>query len=78
VVDTFTTDAALGGVGFSGATCVICGISFDATDGAAIFSSANGYEFFNYKTNKITNTVPGTVAENFGYNPVTNQIWSPT
>ncbi|MFN2527743.1 MAG: hypothetical protein ABR584_03405 [Candidatus Baltobacteraceae bacterium] len=78
VISTYTTDAPTGGVSFSGATCIICGISFDAADNVAVFSSGKGYEFFNYKNSTITNTISGSVAENFGYNAVTNQIWSPT
>ncbi len=76
-----TTDAPSGGVTDSGGTCVICGIEYDDTDDAYIIATANGYEVYTSPTeNSYTQrawTIPGNVAENFGYNAVTNTILSP-
>jgi hypothetical protein len=77
LVRSITTDAAAL-FGTSGGSCYICGISWDPTDKALLISTADGYELYDPVTgNKIGTTIPATVAENFGYNPATNQIWSP-
>lgn len=62
----------------SGGECYICGVAWDAQDKAVLISTTNGYEFYDPVTgNQVRATIPLTVAENFGYNPTTNQIWSP-
>ncbi len=76
-----TTDAPAAGVSNSGGTCIICGIEYDDTDDAYIIATANGYEVYTSPTENSyiqhAWTIPGNVAENFGYNPVTNMILSP-
>ena len=76
-----TTDAPLSGVSNSGGTCVICGIEYDDADDAYIIATGNGYEVYTSPTEPVYNqhgwTIFGNVAENFGYNPVTNTIMSP-
>ncbi|HET6895736.1 MAG TPA: hypothetical protein VFH72_10185 [Candidatus Baltobacteraceae bacterium] len=62
----------------SGGECYICGVAWDPQDKAVLISTTNGYEFYDPVTgNQVRATIPLTVAENFGYNPTTNQIWSP-
>lgn len=78
LVNTVTTDATTGPVSWSGGNCYICGISWDPKDNAVLISTANGYEFYDPSTGKqVRTTIPVPIAENFGYNPATNQIWSP-
>ncbi|MHB8148279.1 MAG: hypothetical protein ACYDGM_13615 [Vulcanimicrobiaceae bacterium] len=80
-VRSITTDATTSGVSFSGATCYICGVAWDPKDNAIIISTANGYEFYDPGTasgKQVIATIPAPISENFGYNPVTDQIWSPT
>ena len=78
---TFTTDATVG-VGFSGGTFDITGIVYDGTDSAVVISSSVGYEMYGPTTPfsqiKVIDTAPAGPAENFGYNPTTDQVWSPT
>jgi hypothetical protein len=74
-----TTDAPSSGVSFSGAICTICGIAFDPIDDAFIISTANGYELWPRTPGASApiKTLPAPVSENFGYNALTNQIFSP-
>lgn len=77
LANTITTDATQL-FGSSGGECYLCGVAWDPKDQAVIVSTANGYEFYDPNTgNQVRATIPVTIAENFGYNPVTNQIWSP-
>ena len=62
----------------SGGECYLCGLAWDPKDGAIVVSTNNGYEFYDPNTGaQVKPTIPVTIAENFGYNPTTNQIWSP-
>jgi hypothetical protein len=74
-----TTDAPSPGVDFSGAVCVICGIAYDSTDSVLILSTAKGYEAYPTTAGSTTPllTVPAQISENFGYDSVSNQIFSP-
>jgi hypothetical protein len=77
LVKSITTDAATL-FSTSGGSCYICGVVWDPTDKALIVSTPNGYEFYDPNTaTQVRPTIPATVAENFGYNSATNQIWSP-
>jgi hypothetical protein len=78
LLGTTTTDAPSTGVSFSGATCVICGIAFDPTDNAFIISTANGYELWSTSPGATVplKTIPAPISENFGYNAITDQIFS--
>lgn len=77
LVNSIPTDAA-SLVSSSGGECYICGVAWDPKDKAILISTSNGYEFYDPATGKQARaTIPVTVAENFGYNPTTNQIWSP-
>ncbi|MBV8245603.1 MAG: hypothetical protein JOZ38_06760, partial [Candidatus Eremiobacteraeota bacterium] len=71
----FTTDAPAGGVPYSAGSCTICGALFDPTDKAVVISTGNGYELYNSSGTKLK-TIAAPVAENFGYNASTNQIFS--
>ncbi|HZY99863.1 MAG TPA: hypothetical protein VFE36_09850 [Candidatus Baltobacteraceae bacterium] len=73
-----TTDAPLAGVSFSGATCIICGIAFDPNDDAFIIATAKGYELWPVAPGATVpmKTLPAPISENFGYNALTNQIFS--
>jgi hypothetical protein len=76
---TFTTDATTG-FGYSGfGANDISGIVYDGTDSAVIIATDAGYELYSGTSPfaKIKG-IAGTPAENFGYNPITNQVWSPT
>lgn len=74
---TITTDAAQLFTS-SGGTCYLCGVAWDPKDNAVLVSTANGYEFYDPLSGKqVRATIPAPIAENFGYNPSTNQIWSP-
>ncbi|HET9095182.1 MAG TPA: hypothetical protein VFN37_00860 [Candidatus Baltobacteraceae bacterium] len=62
----------------SGGDCYLCGIAWDPNDSAVLVSTLNGYEFYDPVAGKQSRaTIPAPIAENFGYNPATNQIWSP-
>lgn len=77
LANTIATDAAQL-VSSSGGDCYLCGIAWDPADSAVLVSTSNGYEFYDPSTGKQARpTIPAIVAENFGYNPATNQIWSP-
>ncbi len=73
-----TTDAPTAGVSFSGATCIICGIAFDPKDDAYIVATANGYELWSTSPGATAplKTLPAPISENFGYNAITDQIFS--
>lgn len=77
LVNTIATDATQL-FDSSGGSCYLCGIAWDPKDNAILVSTLNGYEFYDPGTGKQTRpTIPAPIAENFGYNPATNQIWSP-
>lgn len=77
LASTITTDATASQVSWSGGACYICGVAWDPKDSAILISTANGYEFYGPTTGKQTKpTIPVAIAENFGYNPSTDQIWS--
>jgi hypothetical protein len=65
-------------VSFSGATCLICGIAYDPNDNAFIITTANGYELWPTTPGATTpvKTIPAPISENFGYNAVTNRLFS--
>lgn len=65
-------------VSFSGGSCVICGIAYDPQDDALVMATTAGYELYDathYGTK--LKAVTAFVSENFGYNPSSDQIWSP-
>ncbi len=63
---------------FSGGSCIICGVLYDSIDDRMLLATADGYALFDHKgSGKIVRNIPTLVAENFGYNPLTNQIFSP-
>ena len=65
-------------VSYSGGSCVVCGLLYDPKEDETILATAAGYSFFDHlKTHAITRTIAASVAENFGYDPVTDQIFSP-
>lgn len=77
LVNTVTTDATQL-FSSSGGDCYLCGVAWDPTDKAVVVSTNDGYEFYDPNTGtQVRPTIPVAIAENFGYNPVTNQIWSP-
>jgi len=73
-VDTGLTDSE----SFSGGSCIICGALYDPKDNRMIFSTKGGYRLFDHTGSKtFSKTIAVPIAENFGYNPTTNQIFSP-
>ncbi|GAC1657944.1 MAG: hypothetical protein NVS9B12_10300 [Vulcanimicrobiaceae bacterium] len=77
VTSTYTTDASVL-LSFTGGECIICGAAYDAADDGVILPTANGYELYSAPpANALVKTIPASVSENFGYNAVTNQVWSP-
>jgi hypothetical protein len=79
---TYTTDAT-GSISFSGGSATIIGIAFDPTDNGLIVATPTGYELYSgaratTPNTKVRNIATVSPAENFGYNSLTNQIWSPT
>ncbi|GAC1388985.1 MAG: hypothetical protein NVSMB31_04130 [Vulcanimicrobiaceae bacterium] len=77
VIATYTTDAS-GSLSFTGGTCQICGAAYDAADDGVLIATAKGYELYGAPpSNSLLKTIAAPVSENFGYNPVTNQVWSP-
>lgn len=74
---SITTDASVLFTS-SGGQCYLCGLAWDPKDGAIVVSTNKGYEFYDPNTGaQVKPAIPVTIAENFGYNPATNQIWSP-
>jgi hypothetical protein len=79
---TYTSDAS-GSISFSGGSATILGLTWDPVDGGIIIGTPSGYELYsgarsatpNAKVSMIATTTP---SENFGYNSLTDQIWSPT
>ena len=71
--------------GFSGGSCLDCGVIIDPLDHGFIVSSGDGYRVVNYSGSVIksflsnaTATPPVDLAtENFGYDPVHDMIYSP-
>lgn len=77
VFATYTTNASAT-LSFTGGSCMICGVAYDAADNGIIIATANGYELYSAPpANALVKTIAAGVSENFGYNPVTNQVWSP-
>ena len=73
----FKTDAS-GLTSYSGGSCVVCGVVFDATDNAIIISSKNGYELYGLTPPySHIKTIAANASENFGYDVATDQVWSP-
>jgi len=77
------TGSVGGSIQTSGGPCTVCGLVYDRADDAFILSDANGYQLFSRTslngggTPAPMKTIAAFVAENFGYNPQTNQIFSP-
>lgn len=77
VMATYTTDASVT-LSFTGGSCEICGVAYDAADNGVILPTSNGYELYSAPPgNALVKTIAAPVSENFGYNPLTNQVWSP-
>lgn len=77
VLATYATDATTT-LSFTGGSCTICGAAYDAADDGIIIATANGYELYGAPPgNARIKTIAAPVSENFGYNAVTNQVWSP-
>ena len=78
---TFTSDAATL-IEYSGGSFDITGVVYDGADNAVLISANTGYELYGPSTPfakiKAVADPAGRPAENFGYNPVTDQVWSPT
>ncbi len=75
---TFTTDATIG-VSFSGGTFDITGVVWDPDDSSVLISSSTGYELYSSTGTKIKGVADSAgPAENFGYDAVTDIVWSPT
>ncbi|HMD02236.1 MAG TPA: hypothetical protein VKG44_04640, partial [Candidatus Baltobacteraceae bacterium] len=79
---TYTSDAT-GSIGFSGGAATIVGEAWDAKDGGLIIATPTTYELYSGARASTPNSKIETIAtinpsENFGYNPVTDQIWSPS
>jgi hypothetical protein len=79
---SYATDAT-GTVGFSGGSATIVGIAWDPVDGGLIVATPTDYELYSGARAATPNTKIKTIAtivpsENFGYNSVTDQIWSPS
>lgn len=70
---------------FSGGSCLDCGVIIDPLDHGFIVSSGDGYRVVNYSGSVIKSflsnpsaTLPVDLStENFGYDPVSNLIYSP-
>ncbi|GGJ37034.1 Ig-like domain-containing protein [Deinococcus roseus] len=77
VVDTIATGLTEQ-VSYSGGNCYICGILYDPRDDVFLISTKPGYGMLDHLVTKTIKTnILADVAENFGYNPITNQIFSP-
>jgi hypothetical protein len=64
---------------FSGGSCIVCGVSIDPTTNTAILDTSQGYLLLNLLTQQFSPLIAGSVAgENFGYNPNTQIVLSPT
>jgi hypothetical protein len=74
---SFTTDATTFDY-FTSQGLDIAGVVYDPNDSAVIVSTVSGYEFYAAAPpNAKLGTMSGSPAENFGYNPANNTIWSP-
>jgi hypothetical protein len=63
--------------GFSGGTCIICGVVVDVPSNKIIIATAAGYFVFDDKTSQIIGIIPDHPTENFGYNPLSRQLVNP-
>ncbi len=76
-VTNFTTDATTS-FSYSGGTFDIGGIVYDPKQTGVVISTSTGYEVYSttspYAKSKA---ITGFPSENFGFNPVTDQIYSP-
>jgi hypothetical protein len=82
LLGTYTSDAT-GSIGFSGGSATIVGITWDPIDQGLLIATPTGYELYSGARTTTPNVKVKTIAtvnpaENFGYNSLTDQIWSPT
>ncbi|MGH9526367.1 MAG: hypothetical protein ACRD2F_06805 [Terriglobales bacterium] len=77
VVNTFAVPVS-GTASFSdGVSCGICGVVVDATRNEAILDTAAGYLTVNLSTGAASSVIAAPAAENFAYNPATQDIYAP-
>jgi IPT/TIG domain len=78
VLVTTLTAPVTTSVGFSGGSCMICGIAVDPATNKAILDTAQGYLVLDLSAQTFSSFLPAPPAENFGYNPNGLLVLSPT
>ncbi|HEY4015643.1 MAG TPA: hypothetical protein VGM06_20025 [Polyangiaceae bacterium] len=69
--DTFGTSSFSGGGGY------VTGVAVDSAHDRAVLSVWNGYVLLDLATRTVASTILAPAAENFGYDSVTQRIYSP-
>jgi hypothetical protein len=64
-------------IGFSGGSCVNCGVATDPGEHRYIVSSGDGYRVLSYTSGTPLASYPIPINENFGFDPEKNWILSP-
>jgi hypothetical protein len=72
-----TTDASASPAGFSGGSCLICGIVYDSVGNDVIISTNGFYEVYSPAGTRVTK-IAARIAENFGFDTSSRTIFSPT
>ena len=77
VTGTLVLDSTYGQSSFSGGGGYVTGVAVDSPHNRAILSVWNGFAVVNLATKSIQTTILAPPAENFGYDSVTQRIYSP-
>ena len=78
VLVTTLTSPVTTSVGFSGGSCMVCGITVDPASNKAILDTAQGYLTLDLSSLTFSPFLPAAPAENFGYDPNGSLVLSPT
>jgi hypothetical protein len=77
VTDTLSLGDTYGQSSFSGGGGYVTGVAVDSPHGRAVLSVWNGYVLIDLATRTVASTILAPAAENFGYDSVTQRIYSP-
>jgi hypothetical protein len=77
VTGTLSLGATYGTSSFSGGGGYVTGVAVDSAHGRAVLSVWNGYVLIDLATRTVASTILAPPAENFGYDSLTQRIYSP-